>query len=65
MTLSYSRFSRSFVLIFVSVWALTATMTAVAAEAKHDFEVVDFTEVYYGSARHPKAPARASICATW
>jgi hypothetical protein len=34
-------------------------------EPKHDFEVVDSSAVYYGSARHPKTPAQCSADDVW
>ena len=71
MKLSWSRISRTFAMTFVAAWALTEAAAAaevagvLAGEVKHDFEVVDFTAVYYGSSRYPKAPAVCAVDDVW
>ena len=51
----------------LAVWvvALAAPREATAADSKHDFEVVSFSDVYYGSARHPKKPAVCAVDDVW
>ena len=48
----------------VVLLALGATSTALAA-AKHDFEVVDRTAIYYGRTKHPKTPAVCAADDVW
>ncbi|MEM8885324.1 MAG: hypothetical protein AAGD14_14745 [Planctomycetota bacterium] len=38
---------------------------AVAAEPKHDFEVVDRAQLYYGKKKHPKTPAVCVADSVW
>ncbi|MHC4940166.1 MAG: hypothetical protein ACYTHK_14555 [Planctomycetota bacterium] len=48
----------------VAMFVLCAA-SAAAAAGKHSFDVVDRTAIYYGSGKHPKAPAVCDADDVW
>lgn len=54
---------RSHALAWIALLALVSG--TMAADSKHDFEVVDSSSIYYGKKKHPKTPAQCDADSVW